>query len=257
MRSSQIHFNVEGYTDILCRCKSAGYRFLSFDAALIANAYSKCAIFRHDIDFSLDYAAQMAEIEAKNKAISTYFIMLNCDYYNVLSMAETNRIRDIVRLGHAIGIHWDSTILPPDPDDARRMLASQIADLRRVSGAEVNVASQHVPTDSPHFSLEGVVKIDTYDPALRARFQYVSDSSMSWRGVTPLDLIKAEVSFQFLSHPIWWIAEGTTSDEKMKHFANDIAEDLGGRIAAFNAYMNKVLSDRKKYDDSFRANKNW
>ena len=56
---------------------------------------------RHDVDWSIDGAVQMAQIEAEHDVKSTYYLMPTLDYMR----RATQPIKIIRKLGHEIGYH--------------------------------------------------------------------------------------------------------------------------------------------------------
>ena len=146
-------------------------------------------IVRHDVDLSLEIALRMAEAEADVGVRSTYFVLLNCDYYNALSGTGRTYLRAIVGAGHDIGLHWDSSMYPTDHERALQVFRREVETLADAAEVSVTCASQHVPTDSPIIDINAAIEVEAYADAIRHRFAYVSDSSMAWRQHTPLDLI--------------------------------------------------------------------
>lgn len=125
--------------------------------------------------------------------------------------------------------------------------------LSSVTGQEVLSASQHIPTDTPIFDISPFVKINAYSKSVNDRYGYVSDSSMSWRQYTPLDFLAKKVSFQFLAHPIWWMADGSTQAEKINFFMTTLCNQKIELANSYLLYMNKVLDSRDLYDERFRT----
>ena len=64
-------------------------------------------LWRHDIDFSIGNALVLAEIEAENNIQSTYFLLLHSPFYNLMDSRHLSIIKQIIALGHDIGLHFD------------------------------------------------------------------------------------------------------------------------------------------------------
>lgn len=64
--------------------------------------------FRHDVDFSLFAALQMAEIEFKHGISATYYLFFdgNCPFYT-RDQAHSTREK-LLELGHDVGLHIDA-----------------------------------------------------------------------------------------------------------------------------------------------------
>ena len=69
------------------------------------NTESFCVI-RHDVEFSLDRALELARIEHEMNINTSYFIQLNNDTYNPMSSKGIEIIHEISKLGHKIGLHF-------------------------------------------------------------------------------------------------------------------------------------------------------
>ena len=65
-------------------------------------------ILRHDIDFSVEVALEMAKTEKKIGIFSTYFFMMSNSLYNIISKKPgyNKKIRD---MGHKVSLHFDPT----------------------------------------------------------------------------------------------------------------------------------------------------
>lgn len=73
------------------------------------NPYNdKNIILRHDLEFSVPIALEMAKIEADLGIKATYFIQLHGDFYNALEKNTYNQIRKIESLGHQLALHFDA-----------------------------------------------------------------------------------------------------------------------------------------------------
>lgn len=210
-------------------------------------------LLRHDVDLSLDYACDMARAESDEGFKSSYFILPFNDFYNPLSPSGRRQIRMLHDLGHEVGLHWDSSLYPSEAEPLERAFRRDVALLEDIVGAPVTSASQHVPIDTPMVNVEQFIENEAYSETIRRRFTYVSDSSMRWREHTPLDLVARRIEIQFLAHPIWWFATGSSMAEKVRRLApraesrsRDLAED-------FIAYVERCLADREALDARYES----
>jgi hypothetical protein len=232
---------------------AAGYQACPFREA--ATTAGPAIIMRHDVDFSIDCALAMAEAEAAHGIRATYFVMLACEHYNLLAKPGRAKIARIRKLGHEIGLHWDSSTYPDEHERVAQVFRHEVAVLGDVSGTPVVSAAQHIPTDSPVFNVEAYIENETYSQRFRERFTYVSDSSMRWRGHTVLDLIGTGVDIHFCSHPEWWFGPGTTATDKLTGAVVASNTEQLDSVRTFLAYMHEVLAERDRYDAEFRAKK--
>lgn len=81
------------------------YEFITYPEVLTAD---KFILWRHDVDFSMHIARKLAQIEADKGVRATYFIYPHCEFYNLLEKEIFVLVKDIQKLGHRIGLHFDS-----------------------------------------------------------------------------------------------------------------------------------------------------
>ena len=246
-----ISFSPGGYRYVLHQIRDRGYTFAKMADSQV-QAGGPVAILRHDIDFSVEYALQMARLESEEGACATYFFMTTCAYYNLFTDRSREVLAEIVALGHEVGLHWDSRFLPTRPEDCADFFKAQLLLLSSVTGEKVRSCSQHIPTDTPAFDISPFIEFNAYSSRINQRYQYVSDSSMAWRKTTPLDLIAQGVDMQFLSHPIWWMAEGENQADKIRNMTAQAEQALRDNSEEYLVYMQKVLDDRERFDQYFR-----
>lgn len=173
----------------------------------------KAIYMRHDVDYSLDYALHMAEVETFYNVRTSYFVMTHSDFYSALSPHSQKIIKLIQRLGHEVGLHYVRG----------SNLSLQLDILESVTGRVHSIAC-HKP-DQLNFVFTD--RVNSYDPEIMQKLTYISDSSMAWRKHTPIEFIKTGQSFQCLTHPVWWMAKGGTMPEKLYTCATFSANTLG------------------------------
>lgn len=99
-------FTLKNYKNILKLAISKGYGFSLFDT--LFEYPQRSIILRHDLEFSVPIALEMAKIEHQLGVKSTYFIQLHCDFYNALELKTFHTIKEIESLGHEIALHFDA-----------------------------------------------------------------------------------------------------------------------------------------------------
>jgi UDP-GlcNAc3NAcA epimerase len=199
------------YRALLREILGRDYRFSAFPEAerLLAEG-QPFMLMRHDIDFSIEAALAMAEIEAEVSVQATYFFMLRTDHYNILSREGTDRVRRILDLGHHLGLHFDCEAYGPNfaGERLRDACAQECAILESWFGRPVEVISFHRPSEQIHSGDAAVVtpRLHTYMPLFTRRIHYLSDSGGHWRFDTPTASRTFEqgAPFHVLIHPIWW-----------------------------------------------------
>ena len=65
-------FNLINYKKLINKFKKLNYKFVDYKHF----KSSKCIILRHDIDFSIEYARKIAEIDKKLKIKSHFFFYM-------------------------------------------------------------------------------------------------------------------------------------------------------------------------------------
>ena len=187
-------FTLEHYRELLDAARAGGYRFARFDEP----PRSGDLLLRHDVDLSLDAAVTMAELEAEEGAVATYFLMTESVFYNLASREGVGAIARLRALGHRIGIH---AVYPTVARDNRfdPVLAWHNPDPEYMS--------------SPVEGVVNVMQEGWFDPPT-----YRSDSNHRWRSGCPHDELRAG-SFpwlQLLTHPEIWVYPGSTMGETMR-----------------------------------------
>ncbi len=243
-------FSADGYSNVIAHARAAGYNLIPMRECAEAGRDIPTMVLRHDVDLSLDFACEMAAMEAGLGVKSTYFILPHNKYYDPFSTIGARQVREIVKQGHEIGLHWDSSIYDEDAERIRQGFISDRSRLAEINGTEIVSASQHIPIDTPYFDVAELIPFEAYSPAIAERYRYVSDSAMSWRDVTVWDLIDTGIDIQFLAHPVWWMAEGVALRDKLGTLKAKNPSSLHSTIDAFADYVERCLADREHLDDA-------
>ncbi len=179
-------------------------------------------VLRHDIEFSIDRALEMARIEHEDLNVhSTYTVQLRNNTYNALSQKNIEAIQEIEEMGHYIGLHQN----PPQMDDDELVdyILKDIETLEHYYGFEVDRFAFHRCGSNPGI-LEKYVevpgKINCYaedffhyfsgDRPEELRVHYLADSNHQWKYGHPLhiDYYDLPQKMQLLTHPYSWSEEG-------------------------------------------------
>ena len=91
-------------------------------------------LIRHDIDFDIKLAHDMALIENELGIVSTFFFLTSCHSYNVLSKESRLLIMKINEMGHEIGLHFDPTLYK---ENLQTHVESEAKILSLASGVEI------------------------------------------------------------------------------------------------------------------------
>lgn len=189
---------------------------------------SNCFLLRHDVDFDLRNAVDLAKIEAEVGICSTFFVLTSCRTYNVLNIDNRKILREIIELGHEIALHFDPSIYDYDLQNAAKEEAKILSFACDYQVKSISLHNPSVHGEYPIF--DGF--INAYDPMLFKSESYISDSCYSFRGKNPFEFIKGvkKNSIQILLHPIHYSENGSGYDlvivESIKRFINQIDTDL-------------------------------
>lgn len=99
-------FTLNGYQELLKLAISENYNIVFYEDL---GVFNKEMIIRHDIDFSLEKALEIAQLEYNMGVKSTYFVLISSPFYNLYSDANSVIIKSILGYGHKIGLHFDET----------------------------------------------------------------------------------------------------------------------------------------------------
>lgn len=181
----------------------------------------KVCILRHDVDFDLKKAMEMARFEYSNQVESTYFILLSTDFYNVFSADSQKMLKGILSCGHDIGLHFDETKYNHHD---RREFVKQVEDellvLGKAVGKRISSVSMHRPSEhtlGSNYEFENAV--NSYSEVFFRKFKYISDSRMNWRE-NPLEAVSSGEAerLHLLTHPFWYHSREETARDKLLKF---------------------------------------
>lgn len=252
----QYDFSKASYAEIITCALQNNYLIGSFNKML--NKKEKSLILRHDIDISLEIALEMAIFENSLGVSSTFFVMCTNDFYNIANVNSRKILYDIKKLGHEIGLHWDSRLYRQESAELfYNDFNSEKHFLESIIQEEVLSASQHNPFVSPLINIDDIIKYEAYSTKIKNNWEYVSDSAMRWRQHTPIDLIKKNISIQFNSHPVYWMFSIGTATEKIFEARNLVLKNISNEYDRFVNIMTTALLTRDNYDIEFRNRKNW
>jgi hypothetical protein len=223
MSRTLTNFSRPEYARLLDEFIAAGYRSIDFPAAARLTQHNEPAlILRHDIDFCVEAAREMALIEAQKNLIATYFFMLRTPFYNLFTAENTRAIRDIIAAGHRVGLHFDrmpyANASVPELNAAVNREAAVLANWFET---KIDVVSYHRPIAR---EVEGHAEasaplLNTYMEAFTKKIKYFSDSQGAFRFGHPADSeeFKKRLPIQILIHPIWWGEKPTTPLDNLRN----------------------------------------
>lgn len=198
------------------------------DFSHIKDTDEKFFILRHDVEFSVEKAYELARIEHDILNItSSYFFQLRNYTYNPLAENNANLIKKIAAMGHKIGLHVHGYGDHGYPNNASSMneistfIKNEVNLLQNGLGIPVDRFSFHRPS---HHVLQLNIHIDrlinTYDKKFfhfcendnmpeSLNVYYFSDSEHKWKYGDPLSILEKPIKkIQLLTHPYSWSKQG-------------------------------------------------
>ncbi len=197
-------FTLAGYHALVEGLLGRGYKVAGYGDA---DPAARHLILRHDLDMSIDAALPLARIETALGVKASYFVLLRGETYNPWTAAAGDKLRQILDLGHEIGLHLDASLYSKDPAAFDRAAAQECDALEAVAGTAIETVSFHRPAEKllgRDAAIAG--RRHTYQPRYFSEMGYCSDSRGEWRHGHPFDhpALAEGRALQLLTHPIWW-----------------------------------------------------
>src|SRR5262245_51887840 len=136
------------YLEFLTKAKACGRTFVLHRDFLpgAPPLPPRYILLRHDIDFAPAYALEMAGLEHAEGIRSTYFVLVDGQFYNPIASETIRCIREIHALGHEVGLHF--AVESAVEADLGREVALRLDILSLIVGAPVRSFSQHDPVNT-------------------------------------------------------------------------------------------------------------
>lgn len=237
--STSTCFSMEQYTRLLAEFQRAGYQFQPFTRPEVPNRRDRPALLlRHDIDMELERALEMARVEAAASAAATYFLLIRTTHYNLFSREASDAVREILDLGHRVGLHFDCAAY--DHAESVSQVSSCVAReaelLSEWFDTTVDIVSFHRPSA---VVLQGSPRLTaplkhTYMAEFVEQMHYCSDSRGAFHHGHPLESegFRLRRPIQLLTHPIWWGPRPIGPEEALDEFIGRRRATLERSVAA-------------------------
>lgn len=197
-------------------------------------------LWRHDVDVSPYQARRLAEIESSEGVCAYYFILLTGDFYNVMEPNVRQIVRELITLGHNVGLHFDpNTAQSSEFASIERELEFQAETLKNIIGCDIMAFTIHNPTVASAASFCGdTIKSmrNLSSEQFREQFTYCSDSNGVWRFRSLWEVIadRSVNSLYALTHPCWWSETGVTPREKI---ITELQRRVSGTLEEYDALL--------------------
>ena len=240
------------YTAFLDKAKERGFAFVRFQDFLPGGPPlpPRYIALRHDIDFAPDWSVEMAEIEHSMGVMSTFFVLVDGQFYNPLQGEVIRQLRQIHSLGHEIGLHF-AVSSAVDGDDIGKEVTLRLEILSAIAGVPVRSFSQHDPVNA---GFAAVVLPPGHDACVDAGrairdhdLLYVSDSAMMWRRYTFETALDEDRNLCLLAHPHSWLHPQDDYVAMIREFESREVQAVTDRFDAFvqalNGYYTRRLNE--------------
>lgn len=223
-------FSYDYYLHMIERLKSA---IPLMDFSKVSASDQRFFLLRHDIEFSVEKAYELAKIEHDRLGISSsYFFQVRNYSYNALAFKNVKLIKAISDMGHKIGLHVNTSGLS-SLDDIKSFIKNDVNILQNGVGLPIDRFSFHRPS---HALLALNINIDRLINAYDKRFfhfysdkppellnvSYFSDSQHRWKYGNPLSALEQHVKkIQLLIHPYSWSRKGMDNTHNFKELIKE------------------------------------
>ena len=217
-------FSYEEYGKIITLIKESGKQ-ATFRDALTMDSY---IIMRHDVEFSVERAYELACFETENKFRSIYFFQVSNNAYNLLAKRNIDMLEEIRHMGHEVGLHFHLNGLE-QIDEIKSAIQKEVEIMNCKLSFSVDIFSIHRPTASV---LSSNIKISGLLNAYQEEFfsyvedmekenpdvKYFSDARHQWNyGLVPdKETLFQNKKIQILTHPYTWTQAGYNNADNFK-----------------------------------------
>lgn len=235
------NFSHDDFRQKICFLKNST---IICDYSEVKDSTERFCIIRHDIEYSIDRALELAEIESELGVSASYFFQIRNNTYNALSNVNVKKIKKIRSLGHKIGLHVyvdrGSLLNVKNLED---MIKGDILILESFLQCEVDRFSYHRPTiELLNLKINVPEKINAYDNKFFTVFGkedlqegtkvlYLADSNHRWKYGEIEDInFRKNKKIQILFHPFSWSPRGLDNLNNFKNLLNERYNELKADI---------------------------
>lgn len=196
---------------------------VSFDS--VTNDTHYYCVIRHDVEFSVTRALQLAQVEAKLGISSTYVFQVCNNNYNPFSYKNRELIHKICELGHDIGVHVHLGNFNEHNERVENYIIKQAQLLSIALEYPINKFSIHRPSKK---HIQNVINIPGYINMNDNKFftytdnfniynlpvLYLADSNHTWKYGHPLSIDFSKITkMQLNCHPFSWTEKGLENSD--------------------------------------------
>lgn len=220
-------FTIGKYKEFLTDARKS-FTFASFDNI---PSDERHILLRHDLDLSVSTGLEVATVEHEFGVSATYFILLHSPFYNLLEYRNFNMIKEILSLGHKIGLHFDSHFYNiSNEDELNDKISLEKKFLNELFGIDIKVFSFHLTNaftmQCRKFNYGGLINV--YADLFQTQYEYCSDSYGVWRYKRLFDVVRETKSrgLHILTHPEWWTHGEAMPEHRIKNIVDKLTLEL-------------------------------
>ncbi|MBK1813404.1 hypothetical protein JHL18_22535 [Clostridium sp. YIM B02505] len=208
-------------------------------------------ILRHDIDFDIETAYTLSQIEEQKDVRSTYFVLTSSELYNPNTATNRKLLQRMHDKGFEIGLHFDPLVYGELDDEYIKInMKNECSIVENIINDKVHSVSLHRPSIYNVYPIFQGYK-NAYSPQFFNPELYVSDSCKDFRGKNVFEFVRKgkENLIQVLLHPVHF---GET-EATYVHVLNKILQRKINELD-YDMRLNKKYNEeigRKKLLDCF------
>lgn len=250
-------FSFEDYREIIRLIQSTGNYVSSYEEAL---GREKFILMRHDVEYSVARAYDLAKVESSMDFTSTFFFQWTNNSYNILSRRNLSMVRDMHERGENIGLHFALNGMT-DMELIRKQIIKEMHMLSEMLGFEINKFSIHRPSPDvlrENIKLPGIINAyqdefftfaEKVSEDTELKIKYMSDANHIWRyGYPDQDHIFGHDKVQILTHPFAWTKRGYENFENYQKLIQEkyeeIVDSVDGECKDFGEYRDWFLEKK-------------
>ncbi len=253
-RTSQIptdSYSKDAYRSLIKCAQRQGYAFRGFLEDYSAN--DRCILLRHDVDFSLRMAVELAEINRSLGVSATFCILLRSHVYNPLSAWSIDEVKKLCDYGQHLALHYSAPAhLPASDGELAKLIVSDFEMLRSSVPDLLPAFAWHDPTAElikRGQTLEVPGLVNLYSARFIKDMAYVADSNMRHSVAELSGLLERgqHAQLHLLVHPLIWVAGGRTMLEVFSNAWGQKIQELEEEIRTNRAYAKALPNGMPLY----------
>lgn len=215
-------FNYKNYKNLIHTVKTK----CEIVATPLPNTNTRHAVWRHDVDISLDDATKMAKIEYDEDISSMYNIMMSSPFYNLFTEDNVSNLHTIIDYNHVLGLHFDPTVYTDKKQSTKNDILSFVTKeknaIQEITGVNLKTFTLHNPSLISnllyvYFDTDTIADlININSNTIKTSYEYCSDSNMT-EIIEKINynLKTGTKNIHILTHPIWWSPPSLSKKEKI------------------------------------------